>query len=293
MRNIRQATVFLCRLARGSLPHVKNPGNGFTIVEVLIVLAVTGLLFVSAATVISGKQNQTAFNQAIQQIEGQIQQTMNEVSTGYYPNAANFQCSASAGGPTIVAGANSQGTNSGCIFVGKVMQFKVANTNPEQFETYAVAGLQQQGGSGPDVQSLLDAKPTVVPTSSVAGRLQSGLTTVRMTYKNGGPDVPIGAVAFTSSFATYSQGSIVSGSQQLNVVPVIPKVGNPGLGGTIAQGTQDINTDLVNADSLINPSGGVSICFKSGGTNQSALITIGGSSQPLAVTLAIKTGSVC
>jgi hypothetical protein len=36
-----------------------------------------------------------------------------------------------------------------------------------------------------------------------------------------------------------------------------------------------------------NPSNGVSICFASGGTNQSGLVTIGGSGHPLSVTLKV------
>jgi hypothetical protein len=40
-----------------------------------------------------------------------------------------------------------------------------------------------------------------------------------------------------------------------------------------------------------NPSGGVKICINSGGTNQSAIITIGGSNRRTTIDSSIKVGS--
>ncbi len=270
--------------------------QGFTIVEVLVVFAVTGLLFVSAAIMISGRQNQAAFNQAIQQVQSQIQQNINDVSVGFYPNRNNFQCAASGTGPLLASGANQQGTNSGCIFVGKAMQFAVQNTKPEQFAVFTIAGLQNDPATGQDVQTLAQAKPMAVapstaqpllPDQTDKGELQSGLTTYKMWYNNGGADVPIGAVAFTSSLASYSSGSIVSGSQQVNVVPVA---------GTVINSQRTAVADAIDASlatSVMNPANGVSVCFVSAGTNQSGLVVIGGNGHPLAVTLTIKGNKTC
>src|SRR5688572_13139275 len=108
--------------ARSALRHFLDASRqgGFTVIEVIIVLAISGALFVSAAIMISGRQNQTAFDQSVQQIHSQIQQALNEVSAGYYPNNTDFQCTALVSGspPTISSGSASQGTNSGCIFLG-------------------------------------------------------------------------------------------------------------------------------------------------------------------------------
>src|SRR6187551_190361 len=100
--------------------------SGFTIVETLIVLAVTGGLFVAAAAMISGRQTRTEFEQSVRKIHAQIQQTINEASIGYYPNKNNFSCAAGGSGPIITAASPaSQGQNEGCMFLGKVMQFQV------------------------------------------------------------------------------------------------------------------------------------------------------------------------
>jgi len=273
---------------------------GFTVVEVMIVLAVTGLLFVSAVTLISGKQNQAAFNQAIQQVRAQIQQVINEVSIGYYPNSANFQCTAGPLGPVLGAGTNEQGTNSGCIFVGKVIQFDVHGTNPEQFAVMPLAGLQQS--SGKEVTSLATALPAVVANGITTMQLQSGLTSCtasvatgigncRMTFTDAVlGTVNIGAVAFVKSFAQYSGSDIVSGSQQVDLVPV----GTSALNATQASTITAVNTRLKNAAfSPVDPTGGISLCFVSGGTQQSGLITIGSNGRQLSVELSIRSNTTC
>ena|SRR5476651_379650 len=50
----------------------KHSQYGFTIVEVLIVLAVTGILFASTLSLMSGRQNRAEFTQAINNIKSQI-----------------------------------------------------------------------------------------------------------------------------------------------------------------------------------------------------------------------------
>ena len=276
-------------------------GSGFTIVETLSVLGGTGALFLSAAVMISGRRNQTAFDQAIRQVQSQIQQAINEVGVGYFPNSGNFQCAAGAAGqpPKLDAGGSGQGTNSGCIFLGKALQFKVANTTPESFAIYTIAGLKKGGGGGTlESASLSEARPMVVapsspshtnldyPDNSVNEQLQGGLKVVRMWYNNGGGDQEIGAVAFVNSLAQYSSGNIVSGAGQVSMVAI------PGtsLDQSKLDAVEIMNNDAGNAiaNGIINPTGGIYVCFDSGGTNQYGIVKIGGESRELAVTLAIK-----
>jgi hypothetical protein len=181
------------------------------------------------------------------------------------------------------------------------MQFKVGDTDPDQFATYTIAGLQK-GSGGQESGSLSDAKPIVVapstmrpgyPDNSSTDQLQSGLEVVRMWYNNGGADVEIGAVAFVNSLAEYGfAGEIVSGSGRVNVVAVD--------GTTLGQSRTAV-VDAMNSDAgdmiaggTINPSGGVFVCFD-GGTDDYALVQIGGDKRELSVTLVTKDkrGSSC
>jgi prepilin-type N-terminal cleavage/methylation domain-containing protein len=276
---------------------------GFTVVEVMVVLAVTGMLFVLSASLIAGKQNRTAFDQAIRQVQAQIDQTINEVATGYYPNTGNMNCIASGGNVTLtVAGGTGQGANAGCVFAGKAVQFGIVGTDPEEFKVYSMAGLQKGGPGGIESGSLADARPKVIaptsaaptlPNSTVTETLQNGLTVTRMWYNDGGGDREIGAVAFTNSFAAYdtTTGAILSGSQRVDVVPIDDNNNNSKLGVSQTTGVEVINSRIASATA--NPSGGVFICFRSGSTDQSGLITIGNNNRQLSVKLDIKNGISC
>lgn len=269
--------------------------RGFTVIEVLVVLAVTGALFVGAAVLISGKQNQTAFSQAIREIQSQIQQTINEVAIGYYANLGNFSCVGAPSGPSITAtSGGQQGTNSDCIFMGKVIQFKVAGTDPEQFKIYTVAGLRLSTATGDDVDTRVAAKPVAiapstsrpsVPDNSTTEILQNGLSVHSMEWGPG--SASIGAVGFSQSLAQYSGSVIQSGSQKVDVIPINAS----SLNMTAEAAAESINATF--AAGAANPAEGVRICFVSGGTNQSGLITIGSNNRELSVKLDIKSNKTC
>ena len=265
--------------------------RAFTVIEVMITLAVTGLLFASAALLINGRQSQTQFNQSIRNIQTQIQQIINEVAIGYYPNLNNFNCTAGASGPAITAGSGAeQGANTGCIFVGKALQFKVAGMDPEEFAAYTIAGLQKGGAGGQESTSLSDARPLVVDLATDTRRLEGGLTTHRMWFTDGLTTQDIGAVAFTTTLAAYdAAGNITSGSQQVNVAPIATTAINQSQSAV----TSAINSRLRLVTQVLNPSGGVFLCFASAGTDQSGLITIGSKGRQLSVNLEIKRGKVC
>lgn len=263
--------------------------RGFTIIEVLIVLAVTAAMFLLAVLAINGKQNNAEFQQAINDIRSSLQQQIDNVSAGDYSNTGNFTCNGTSGSINLAKGVNKQGANTGCIFLGKVLQFAVKSTNPQQFISYPVAGLQSNAGTlasaAPDViaPGVSTNKGANFPDASTSGALHYGLNVVSM--KSGGNN--IGAVAFISSLGQFSGGSLVSGSQTLSLIPIYSSSLNATEGATV----DAINTKIVS--SPVNPNGGVQICFASGGTKQSGLITIGGGGQQLSITLKIYGDLTC
>ncbi|HVU59893.1 MAG TPA: hypothetical protein VHC98_03605 [Candidatus Saccharimonadales bacterium] len=269
--------------------------GGFTIVETMIVLAVTGALFVAIAATLSGRQNAAEFTHAIQSIQSQLQQTVDQVSQGFYPNSSNFTCTASGSTLQIAAGTNGQGTNNGCVFLGKVVQLGVHGSDPEQYQVYTIAGLQSAmaGATSP----FQTAYPTVVGVSgdydtyATVGTLEYGLTTAWM-KSNGNT---IGAFGVLMEPGASGSGATGYGNaiQQVDLIPIRASA----LDQTPAQAATAINNALrdttLTTDAPINPSGGVQICFASAGTNQSGLITIGGSGRQLVVSLSIKGNQTC
>src|SRR5690242_5295921 len=110
-------------LTRRNLP---DKIDGFTIVETLIVLAVTGALFLVAVLAVGGKQNETEFQQGINDANSSVQQLINQVQSGNYQAANNLSCDGGTGSVQITASGsstNSEGTSHDCVFEGKVVQF--------------------------------------------------------------------------------------------------------------------------------------------------------------------------
>src|SRR5690349_7237200 len=115
--------------------------QAYTIVEVMIVLAVSAMLLVGALALIGSQSQKTQFTQAINDIRTQMNDIINNVSTGYYANTNNFSCTPTlGGGPNIVpAASNTQGGNGGCAYIGRAVQFN-PGANLKQFTMYNLVG---------------------------------------------------------------------------------------------------------------------------------------------------------
>jgi type II secretory pathway pseudopilin PulG len=307
----------------------KKP-QGFTIVEVMIFLAVSGLLFVSAATLLAGQQGKTQFSQAIHEIFSQLQSLTNNVQIGYYSNANNFSCqindTTTGAAPTIVAMPGpGQGSNLGCVFIGQFIQFSPSNNNT-QYSLYTVIGRQFQGatGSSPAVTSINQARPTsltngATQTITLPAGLQIGSISYNDPNQGGGGPQYTSLFGFISSFAQTqaSTQSLQSGAQSVSLIPLPVVIGNSNAGnaylnisptGGGSTSTNDINTffqsnsnpsqiqqnylgDSGATSSVINPQNGISVCFKSSSTNQIGVVNIGINGNPTGMKLSISDGT--
>lgn len=263
--------------------------DGFTIVETMIVLAVTGVLFVSFVATISGRQDRVRFQQSVNAIKGELEQIINEAQTGYFPSNAQFHCTISGGNLNIEepdpANPVGQGRNEQCVFLGKVLQFGTAfGTDMERYAIYTIAGQNNANdfeSSTPKVVAFDDGTSPLTETKP----LQNGLSVQRIWYGEAATAVSVGAVGFTTYFAT--QDGSPFGRQSVQVIPV-------GETSFDNDGIAKINENLKDpGKSPHNPAGGVKMCFTSGTTDQSGLITLGGGSGVSGVTLEIKNGKTC
>ncbi len=249
---------------------------GFTIFETLIVLAVSAALFTMVALTMSGSQNKAQFLQATQNLQSRIQQIISDVPNGFFPNTGNVQCSASAAGVIINSASQEQGTNQDCVFLGKVVQFHIQGTDPEQINTYSIAGWRQ-------ATTVAAAKPIVVnvPGAIDTTLMNYGLTSKSLTY--GG--IPIGAFGIISEMGSLNAaGSYESGNQRVDLVPIM----SSNLNVTTGSSVSTINSNLAASMANSNPPGGILLCVQSGTTSQTALITIGSDGHDLAVESEVK-----
>jgi prepilin-type N-terminal cleavage/methylation domain-containing protein len=248
--------------------------SGFTIIEVMIVLAITGILFISFATTIQGQQSRAKFNQSINTVKSQIDQLITQSQSGYYP-PGSFSCVTPGGSNNTEIRndvANEQGTNEECMLLGKLILFN-RGSDPHTYTVYPIAGANNSDNF---VASFAASNPEVVDIESVRREvaLEYGLTVAWM--RSGG--VNLGAVAFTPPFSA-TAGVPSYGSNTTDVIPVPVNFDAP--------------VGQINARIADRAPGEVQICLRSGTTDQSGLITIGGSSGNNAVSLSIRQNVTC
>ena len=281
-----------------------NKPHGYTIVEVLIFLAISSLMFLMAAAFISGKQSAVEFKQSSNDINTQIRSLVNDVSNGQYPPSAHFSCSAPplGGAPSITAGATDQGSNGGCIFMGKVVQFNVAG-NPAAYNVYTIAG-RQTGPTGSSVTTFAEAQPIAVDLGTInltdKKILQSGLVVTNVLQCKGdcmgSNRKAIGSFGFFGSLGNYglSQSSTPESGAQTVVTASIP---NSSFGDSEItavtniklQAQYIISTNNILTNNIMGDGNYVLVCFKNG--SKTASVSIGGQNgQQLTTTLETGNG---
>jgi hypothetical protein len=265
--------------------------SGYTIIEVMIFLAVSGFMFVLAAAFVNGKQANAEFKQGMASTASNIQSAINTVANGFYPQDNQLDCTAGATGiPTFPTGGatEGQGSNGGCVFLGKVIQIDFMNTakNDAGYNIYTIAARQYKPGANPDNElstSLADASPTVVASLVDSNSLEWGLQFTGM-YKYASDDTAhtgahasVDSIGFLGGLGSYSAGSndqLQSGSQ--SVTMVVFRAALPDQ--TVFDVSQTADRDRINngikQSNVVNQPN-VVICF-AGGRGQHGSITIGG-----------------
>lgn len=307
---------------KGGTKAQKN--QGFTIVETLIVLAVTGLMFVIAIVYIGGRQNKAMFQESIQDVRSQILGVMSDVSNSVYAMPSNVLCTVSESGanrgltiqntPSAVA----QGTNQNCVYMGKVLSFGVNGDNEAMVTDIAFGRRATASGQAPTSAAeafitIANGHPASTPNVahlSQGHKLRNGLAVHSMCayLDNDSTCSRIAGLAVLISpweQISYSSGQLNSGSLSPKVValriptpaPITGVVYDPGVHkGTLYEivdrslGPARIGSAYAAPQTR---SGGIRLCFASGTTDQSGLIVIGENDQGLTADLTIKGNKTC
>jgi hypothetical protein len=261
-----------------------------------------------AVIAVGGKQNETEFQQAINDINSSFQQIINQVSSGNYQDAQKIQCTNNSGKPDITdataSPTDTEGTSVDCIFVGKIVQFATHNADPQQYIIYPVAGLRKDPSTGLNCITITCTNPQMIapgnsgnagfPDQSETKYLHNGLTVYSMNFKNGATTKSVGAFGIMGSLGENP------GSQLFYLVPIDttkwtedptnmkPAVDH--LNVKAASSYDAVQTILGSG----NPNYDLEICLASGTTNQSGMITIGGNGgNTNSVTTTIFSNKTC
>lgn len=121
-------TYYYCKIknAYGTIKLMKQPLGGFTIIESMIFLAVSAVMFAGVFAVYRDSQQSTQFSQAVRELESDLNGILNDTEAGVVPSLEDIECRYEGVNtqPTFytVSGAT-PGDNNDCIFIGKIIQF--------------------------------------------------------------------------------------------------------------------------------------------------------------------------
>jgi type II secretory pathway pseudopilin PulG len=267
-----------------------DSSGGFTIIEVMVFLIVTGILLISAIRLLGGQQARTAFNQTIRESESQFKTTINEVASGFYPNKGDFNCTVNVSGiPTFssLGVDNQQGQNEDCIFLGKVVR---AGSGGTSYSIHTIVGRRL--ASGVEVTQLENARP--VPLAAFSGdpvgtpdatqtiELPSDMQITKIASVSPTNVVTsIGSFGFLMSLGESVSGDLVSGAQSINLVP-LP-------GSTLTDSDAQFKAAVANmAQADIGSAKAIAVCIRLGGTGgQQGTIVFGSEGRQLSTEVII------
>ena len=248
--------------------------GGYTIVEVLVVLAVGVIIFFAAIALLGGRQGKTEFSQAMRDVESQMQSVVNDVGVSLFPNSGNYDCTLSGGKPSLSTTTAGTGTNQDCIFLGKAVEVD-NSSDPNQLIVFTVLGSRLSGGnivSSITETNILDANP--VPFTISGGSSAPDLTETYVipfgvqvvsarTDKDPGPNTQ----TFLTGFYNGQQSATDQGSLSLLTLGYIglKNTGAPGqIKNSIEKNTPHVGTAIKKW----------SLCFQSGTSNEMATLNI-------------------
>ncbi|HVX56617.1 MAG TPA: prepilin-type N-terminal cleavage/methylation domain-containing protein [Candidatus Saccharimonadales bacterium] len=264
----------------------KHRPQGYTIVEVMVVLAVSGMMFLLAANFINGRQARTAFTEGVNTMASNLQDLIAQVQAGKYSDA-DLNClfdGSSISFPNAES-TQTQGTNSACVFLGKIMYFSYDTSNPDSsYEIFTLAGGRVDS-NGNAFTSPNAAFATVVTNPDLTARTvtpQNLTVSYVKAYDSGGVAHNTYGLGFFQNPALDVGGQVASGGvETINLYYLSPKLSaannnetnaraeiNPGGGGTLntAKSADICLTDgarhadvLVGAPSFISSGGGNSL----------------------------------
>lgn len=270
--------------------------SGYTIVELMIVLAVSAALLVTGLLLVGNQQQKTELTTSTNDMKQLVDSIINTVSSGYYQNNNDFQCSGQPGAPAYPkigppSGGGQQGTNSGCVFLGKAIQFAV-NNDRTALNVFTVVGLQYKDANGvDDAGNITEAAPTALATTTLNNtapntdierdRLGYGLSVLQVKYtdSSGTPFNDSNSIAFVTDFAgtNPSTGGQNSGSRNADLFAI---KSTSVADNTAASANQIKYSNFVAASS-------VTICFNTS-VRKYAVLTIGSNGRQLNTQMNIK-----
>ena len=253
--------------------------------EVMIFLAISGIIFAAAATLFQGQQGKTQFEQGMRDLASKIQQYVDQVGSSEFNGGGQYNCaiSNSTGRAELSAGNANTGTNQGCVFLGRAIQvlpgqpnvyiYSVLgsqyDSNGDTVTSYAGALPEPAFNTGADISEeydttwgkVLSSKVTYTSGSTVNSTLVSFYNSLQDGYQKSGA---AGGPSITARGYNYNDNSLSS---------IKSTALKSCLEEQSANGVDCTNTPTIN---------NWSACFASTGSSQTAILSV--TSTPAGIT---------
>lgn len=133
--------------------------RGFTIIEVMIYLAIAGVMFTLTLFYLGDKQRATQFSQGVREFESTLNDVANDTATGVFPSSNDIRCVDTGSGIAFqelsavekVPGDPVQpGENNQCVFVGSVVQLTndEAGKSAAEYFVHTLVGVNNVATGG-------------------------------------------------------------------------------------------------------------------------------------------------
>jgi prepilin-type N-terminal cleavage/methylation domain-containing protein len=292
--------------------------GGFTLLESMIVMAVTGLLLFMAVTFVQGRFSSNAFQTSVREFDAKVQDVINDVTTGTLVdllkgNDPYKYCWAVRGSavqsptfltvpaPTNAASLSARSDNN-CTYIGNAIQVgtqsaSCTTASPKDCSNYTVyplVGRRTTPASANlfvEVTSLDKALAVPLYTRPDYSELKSlgpSLTATKVVADTNNDNVweTYAALAFTTTF-----GRVPTKTSDINAAQIANIIAIPGsqMGQTKTIAAMNIYNKLKTFgpnDPRISPSKGVTICLQGPGKHN-AQITVGDSARTVLTTTTI------
>lgn len=147
--------------------------RGFTIIELLLFLSISGLLFVALMTGISTSINQQRYRDSVASVNGLLQQQYSEVANTRNDRGDNWTCDSSTAVQNETGG-QARGTSQ-CVLLGRYVR---TINNGSQLEMGNVIGSEPISSSPlqGDLPALIAYSPKTSPLGQTTATLEWGAT---------------------------------------------------------------------------------------------------------------------
>ncbi|HEX5797977.1 MAG TPA: type II secretion system protein [Candidatus Saccharimonadales bacterium] len=254
----------------------KRKQKGYTIIEVMIVLTISTALFATAIIGYTRQNQRTQFTNAVRDIELIVQDILNDVGTGYYVQSDEFVClrSGSPAAPSLLSPPppgvlSEQGTNQGCIFLGKAVNLRDTDSS-SSFTAHTIVGLRNHANNEEDPSTNVEnAANRTIPFEGTYDRYSiSGSLDIPKIITSDETEVAGFAVVSGFGNGSLADGGAGGAGATTNQVSIASIDRLYDFNSTTSQvvGSSDLNKDIT-------------ICIREAGEGRRASITIGAGAQ--------------